>query len=38
MTSAEAVLYIGLMFGAWSIGFAGGYLLTVFKRAMEEVA
>jgi hypothetical protein len=27
----------GWLFSAWSLGFAGGYLFTVFKRAVDAV-
>lgn len=28
---------IGYLVAAWSLGFTGGYLMTVFKRATEAI-
>lgn len=37
MTAAEIGEYIGLLFAAWSLGFASGYLLTNFKRGLDSL-
>lgn len=35
MTAADLLEFFGLLFGAWSLGFCGGYTITAFKRAVD---
>lgn len=37
MTSADILLYVGQLVAAWSLGFCGGYLLTKFRHAVNQV-
>lgn len=38
MTAAEMGLLFAEFFGAWTTGFVAGYLMTQFRRAVDEVA
>jgi hypothetical protein len=35
MSAGDIAEYIGMLMGAWSLGFTGGYLLTKFRDAMN---
>lgn len=37
MSSGDLVLFFGWLVSAWSVGFAGGYVLTVFRDATTYV-
>lgn len=37
MSAAEIAEFVGLLFGAWAVGFCGGYLLTRFREAASQV-
>jgi hypothetical protein len=36
MTLADSSLLIAQLFGAWVVGFAAGYIVTMFKRASSQ--
>lgn len=36
MTSSDLALYCAQMVSAWVIGFAGGYILTRFREAINQ--
>lgn len=35
MTGAEIAEFLGMLVAAWVVGFTGGYIFTVFKRAFD---
>ena len=37
MTAQDIALYVGQLVAAWSLGFTGGYLLTKFRHAVNQV-
>lgn len=37
MSASEVVEVIGMLMGAWCLGFAPSYLIMVFKRGMESI-
>lgn len=36
MTSSDIILFIAQLVTAWSLGFAGGWTITIFQRAMNH--
>jgi hypothetical protein len=37
MSSADIALFLGQLVSAWASGFAGGYVLTKFRDAMNQL-
>jgi len=37
MSIADIAELLGYLLSAWSVGFSGGYVLTKFKHAMNQV-
>jgi len=37
MSGADIAEFFGFLVGAWVSGFTGGYVLTVFKNAIDRV-
>lgn len=37
MSATDIGLFLGQLFAAWALGWTGGYLLTSFRRAMNQV-
>lgn len=37
MSAADVSELMGYLFGAWALGWCGGYLLTTFKDAVSDV-
>jgi len=36
MTALDIATLLGYLVSAWSLGFAGGYVITQFRRAVEH--
>jgi len=37
MSTADIVLLVGQLVGAWAIGFAGGFVITKFRDAVSKI-
>ena len=38
MTAPEVLEVVGYLLSSWAVGYAGGYSLTAFRRAMDAVS